>query len=285
MGWLKADPRRLVALRVALEVLVALAFTAYYGIVWYRSPFGVVGVAIAAALRGAVVSRLGPRAISYSASLAALVAMVLAGHAVQFVAIILADASVANSWFVVPLVVAAYALVVRPRAGLAFVSAWWLAEREIPIADPLLHACTLATVASMFVRRSIRMPATWGAAGLALALACTSLVFEHRWVGVMNGFVVAHPFDSAAWIRMVCAGAMVVFARYLLADRTWAVLALIVACAGYATLAPPHFPIPISCMPAPHHPLDAHYQPLLTGIAIVLALTWALPFYRALRPR
>ena len=45
---------------------------------------------------------------------------------------------IATAWYFVPWVLAAYAMLLHPRAGLAFTSGWVLAGTNIPFVAPLL---------------------------------------------------------------------------------------------------------------------------------------------------
>jgi len=251
---------------------------------------GALGMALALGMRVYVVWRIGAPALARTASIASVLAMLLTARVIEHAMLTWSYVgphshfAQAIAWGLVPATFAAWALVHRPRAGLAFVSAWWVAGLDVPFVEPWVLAAPIVTLALAIRDRRVRMPITWAAAGLAVGLASTGIAYDQIYVGEMHDFIVRYPWGPDAALRMSAAAIVLLAGRALLADRTWALLALIAACVLYAGLPAPHFEYPRTCMPGSRHPLDGGDAPLFLAIAATLLVTWAAPLVRALRP-
>ena len=278
MGWLRADPRRLVALRVALEVLVALVFAASAGV-------GYLGLLVVAALRAWVALRAEPVSVRWESSVAAILAMSMGAMLGSWLPDVMARHSATGAWWLLPWVIATYALVMHPLAGLAFVALWqtWPFVFDPPT---WVSALLLLTVVLAVRDRRWRLPLTWAVAGVAVDLSCRALSFDREALD-QTGMISPH---SASWVHGVQADmamlvVMVIAGRGLLGARSWAVPVMVVASGLYALQPAPHRVLFVRAPNGPSHPLDAGQAHVFAIIAIVIALTWALPFYRALRAR
>jgi hypothetical protein len=280
-AWLEAEPLRPIALALLLELAAGVALMLGLS----RGPGALVGVLCLWIAR--VWFALRARQASWVSSLASLLAMLFAGCAAEGISLALALSQRSMVWSWVPALMGAYLLILRPRVGLAFVGGLALAWA------PWIFGWELA--------RSVRVVAIGVALGLALiGRARRSVTFAIAAVIVVLGSDALHAeqlsidrlhdhISFVAWsradalARMGGAAAMIVLARYVLAERTWAMLALAAVSTAYAQLPAPGIEQWRGMQWWSIHPLDTGAASALPWLALLLLITWAVPIARWLR--
>jgi hypothetical protein len=193
-------------------------------------------------------------------------------------------------WLFLPGALVASLLITRPRAGLGALAAftltsWWILEAE-PIFGLLGLPALVATVVHALRTRTLRLPVTYVAAGVVLALACAAITYEHLFIGDLHERIQYTALPPGTSARLPLEAAMLVAAVETLRGRTAGLLALVPLTFAYGVAASeltPHFHYGMHCMPIIVHPLDAQLGEPIAYVALALALLWAAPMWRWVR--